>query len=46
MRTHGREFGPIPTAAALEAVADDLAQIAKDLTFARLEGFLRDALAK
>jgi hypothetical protein len=46
MRTRGREFGPIPTVAALEAVADDLAQIAKDLTFARLDGFLRNALAK
>jgi hypothetical protein len=43
-RTHGREFQPIPTVEALEAVADDLAQIAKDLTSARLEGFLRDAL--
>jgi hypothetical protein len=45
MRTHGHEFRPIPPVAELEAVADDLAQIAKDLNFARLEGFLRDALS-
>jgi hypothetical protein len=44
MRTRGREFGPIPTVAELEAVADDLAQIAKDLNLARLDGFLRDAI--
>jgi hypothetical protein len=45
MRAHGLEFGPIPTVQDLEAVADALAQIAKDLRFARLDGFLRDALA-
>jgi len=45
VRTEGTEFGPIPTAAELEAVANDLDQIMKDLNSARLDGFLRDALA-
>jgi hypothetical protein len=45
MRTHGHEFRAIPSTAEIEAAADDLAQVAKDLNFARLEGFLRDALS-
>jgi hypothetical protein len=45
MRGRGLEFEPIPTVQNLEVVADALAQIAKDLNFARLDGFLRDALA-
>jgi hypothetical protein len=45
IRARGIEFEPIPTVKDLEAVADALAQIAKDLNFARLDGFLRDALA-
>ena len=45
MRSSGRAFGPIPTAEELDALADTLAEIAKILTTARLDGFLRDALA-
>jgi hypothetical protein len=44
IRDSGIEFGPIPTVSELEAVADELATIAKDLTFARLDGFLHEAL--
>jgi hypothetical protein len=44
MRSDGHEFGPIPTVAELEKVADELAVIAENLTSARLVGFLRDAL--
>jgi hypothetical protein len=46
MRSDGYEFGPIPTVDQLEDVADELALIEANLTSARLEGFLRDALAK
>jgi hypothetical protein len=46
LRTEGREFKPIPSVADLNVVADELAQIAKDLLLARLDGFLRDALSK
>ena len=45
IRTQGHEFRPIPAVVALEAVADDLSRVAKDLNHARLDGFLRDALA-
>lgn len=45
IRTHGHEFRPIPTVKALEAVVDDLSQVARDLNYARLDRFLRDALA-
>ena len=44
-RTPGHEFRAIPPIAEPEAVADDLAQLAKDLNSARLEGFLHDALS-
>ena len=45
MRSSGRAFGPIPSAEELETLADTLAEIGKTLTIARLDGFLRDALA-
>jgi hypothetical protein len=46
IRRQGYEFQRIPTVTELEAVADDLAQIANDFTVARLDDFLRDALAR
>jgi hypothetical protein len=45
LRTAGYDYQPIPTITELEAVADALAQVATDLRDARLDGFLRDALA-
>lgn len=45
LRTDGTEFGPVPTIVELEALADELEAVAKDLTFARLDGFLHEALA-
>ena len=44
--TKGHEFQPIPTVVALEAVVDDLSQVAKDLNHARLGGFLRNTFSK
>ena len=45
VRSSGRAFGPIPSAEELETLADTLAEIGKTLTIARLDGFLREALA-
>jgi hypothetical protein len=47
MQTRGDDqFGPIPTLQELEATADEIADVAKDLRDARLDGgFLQHALA-
>jgi hypothetical protein len=46
MQTKGGQFGPIPTPQELEAVADEIFGVAKDLWEARLDGgFLQQALA-
>jgi hypothetical protein len=39
------EFGPIPTIAELEDLANELDQVEGELNSARSEGFLKDALA-
>lgn len=44
VKTGAGEFVPIPTTQELEAVADELVQVARDLNVARLDGFLRDAI--
>jgi hypothetical protein len=45
MRTHGYELVAIPSVQELEAVAEALFQVAKDLDTARWDGFLSEALA-
>jgi hypothetical protein len=46
MQTKGEPFGPIPTLQKLEATADEIAMVAKQLLEARLDGgFLQQALA-
>jgi hypothetical protein len=45
MRLEGKPFASIPSTETLEALAETLKQIASDLNIARLDGFLRVALA-
>lgn len=44
IRTERHAFATIPTIEELDAVADELHKVANDLNFARLDGFLKDAL--
>jgi hypothetical protein len=46
MQTEDDQFGPVPPLQELEAVADEILSVAKDLRDARLDGgFLQHALA-